>query len=329
MKVALIGGYGHQGYVTSGVKELSDCNMAAIAKSEPDEDISRLANSCSGTENPPKIYENWRKMLDTEKPDVVGVSPMFCNHQKISVECLKRNINVMCEKPVAMNLEELSELKEVYSKSSAKFVGMHAMRYQPNFRAGYEAVKNGLIGKPILINSQKSYSFSLERPQFYKERDKFGGSLCWVAIHALDWTYWIMGDVNNMFAAHTTIGNMGYDACESSGVIAFDFKNGGQGCINFDFLKARKDKIAQDRCRIAGEKGVIEIYDGKAFIVTHEQELRELELKEPENFFKCFVEEIRGNGKCLLTAEDTFEVTRLSLLARADADAKQRKEPTD
>jgi predicted dehydrogenase len=245
---------------------------------------------------------------------------MFCNHQKISIECLKRNIHVMCEKPVAMDMEELEELKDVYSKSNAQFVGMHAMRYQPNFRAGYKALRAGLIGKPILINSQKSYAFSLQRPQFYKERKKFGSSLCWVAIHAIDWTYWMMGGFENVFAAHTTEGNMGYDSCESSGIIAFKLKERGQGCINFDFLKAQKDTIPQDRCRIAGENGVIEIYNQKAFIATHEQEARELKLEPEESFFRAFIEEIRGEGKCLLNAEDTFEVTRLALLARDSAD---------
>lgn len=315
MKIVLIGAYGHQNYVIQGVGQIPDASITAIAKSEPDEDVSRLASHLNV-----KVYDDWREMLDREKPFAAGVSPMFCRHKEISVECLKRGIHVMCEKPVAMNFEDLAELKEVYEKSSAFFVGMHAMRYQPNFRAAYDAVKTGLIGRPILINSQKSYAFSSARPQFYKERNKFGGTVCWVAIHALDWTYWMMGPFETIYSAHTTIGNMGYGSCESSGVIAFNFKNGGQGCINFDFLKAHKDTITQDRCRIAGEKGVIEVYNKKAFIVTHDKEQHELPLKPEESFFKDFINEIKGQGKCLLSAEDTFEVTRLALLARESAD---------
>ena len=321
MNVALIGAFGHQGYVVNGVKDLEDCEITAVAAGEKGEDVSRLASGVRDISGKaPRVYDDWREMLDKEKISAAGVSPMFCNHQKISVECLRRNIHVMCEKPVAMNMEELDELKEVYGKSEAEFVGMHAMRYQPDFRAAYDAVLDGLIGRPILMNSQKSYAFSLKRPQFYKERSKFGGTICWVAIHALDWTYWIMGPMNSIYAAHTRIGNMGYGDCESSGVIAFSFSNGGQGCINFDFLKAATDKIPQDRCRIAGEKGVIEVYNQKAFIVTHDRELRELELKPQESFFKDFIKSIRGEGTCLLDAEDTFEVTRLALLARESAD---------
>ncbi|OGV56345.1 MAG: hypothetical protein A2017_17750 [Lentisphaerae bacterium GWF2_44_16] len=321
MKIALIGAFGHQGYVVNGVREMPDCEITAVAVGEKGEDVSKLIPGIKGIKGTePRVYEDWREMLDKEKPFAVGVSPMYCNHQKISVECLKRGIHVMCEKPVAMNMDELAELKEVYGKSDAEFVGMHAMRYQANFRAAHDAVKAGLIGRPILMNSQKSYAFSLQRPQFYKERSKFGGTICWVAVHALDWTYWVMGGFKSIYAAHSRIGNMGYGDCESSGVIAFTFSDGGQGCINFDFLKASTDKIAQDRCRIAGEKGVIEVYDKRAFIVTHDAELRELELKPEESFFKAFIKSIKGEGDCLLNAEDTFEVTRLALLARDSAD---------
>lgn len=320
MKAVLIGAYGHQGYVLNGARELQDFSIVALAPSNADDNISGLIKYFEEIKVKIKVYDDWRIMLDVEKPDVAGVSPMFCDHQKISVECLKRNIHVMCEKPVAMNFSELDELEKAYHNSNAEFVGMHAMRYQPNFYAGYEALKAGLIGRPILINSQKSYAFNNSRPQFYKDRNRFGSSLCWVAVHALDWTYWMAGPFENVFAAHSTIGNIGYGSCESSGVIAFKFKDGGQGCINFDFLKAHKDKIAQDRCRIAGAKGVIEIYENKAWIVTHDEDRRELELKPDANFFKCFVDSIRGDGQCLITAEDTFAVTRIALTARESAD---------
>lgn len=323
MKIVLIGAFGHQGYVTEGVKELKDATIVAVAGGTADEDVTALSKSAEkACGRAPKIYRDWREMLDRERPNVAGVSPMFCLHQPVSVECLRRDISVICEKPVAFDLGQLKELKAVHAASRGHFIGMHAMRYHPDFLAGRNALQQGLIGRPILINSQKSYSFDLSRPQFYKERSKFGGTLCWVASHAIDWTYWMMGPMDSIFAAHSTLGNQGYGSCESSGVIAFAFKNGGQGCVNFDFLKARKDPMPQDRCRIAGEKGVIEIRYGKAVIETHDAPPRELELPPHNSIFKGFVDRIQGVGECLLSAEDTFEVTRLCLLARQSADTK-------
>lgn len=321
MKTAMIGVQGHQGYLLSGLEEMPECRLVGVAKGSPEEDVSLFVKTVSErleTEIP--VYDDWRVMLDKETPDVVSVAPLFSLHQAVSVECLKRGIHVMCEKPVALNLEELDELEKAYDESPAEFVGMHAMRYQPNFQAIKKALDDDLIGRPILINSQKSYYFTTTRPTFYKKRSQFGSTLCWVASHALDWTYWFMGPVKSINAYHTTFGNKGYEECESSGVISFEFQNVGTGCVNFDFLKAGKDDVARDACRIAGEKGVLEALAGKAYIVTHDEERRELELPKEESFFKAFVDSITGDGECLLDAKDTFEVTRLCLLARDSAD---------
>ena len=326
MKVAFIGRNGHQGYLTSGLSKAPDCAVVGIARSEPDEDMSGfLADHADG----PRRYDDYRKMLDKEKPDVVGLAPAWRDHQRISVECLERDINVMCEKPVAFTLEDLSALRKAYEASKGDFIGMHGMRYAPNFYAGRHALREGLIGRPILITGQKSYAFSLSRPHFYKRRETYGGTICWVAIHAIDWTYWMAGGLETLYAAHTRIGNMDYGECESSGVIAFALEQGGTGCINFDFLKAHKDPDRQDRCRIAGENGVIEIKKGVAILTTHNEEPRELGLAMDRDFFVDWIASIRGEGTCELTAEDTFEVTRLALLARESADTQTLIRPAE
>ena len=326
MKVAFIGKNGHQGYLIKDLDQVRDCRVVGIARSEPDEDMAAFLADHA---DQPRRYDDYREMLDKERPDVVGIACAWRDHARISIECLQRDINVMCEKPVAFTLAELAELRKAWEASKGDFVGMHGMRYSPNFRAGHDAVKAGLIGRPILVTGQKSYGFNLQRPHFYQQRETYGSTLCWVASHAMDWTYWIAGGMETLYAAHSTLGNWDYGTCESSGVIAFTLAEGGTGCINFDFLKAAKDPDRQDRCRIAGEKGVIEIKKERAFIVTHDDEPRELELTEELSFCADWIASLRGEGTCAITAEDTFEVTRLTLLARESADTQSLVRPAD
>ena len=330
MKVVLIGTYGHQEYLIRGCAKIDGTMLTAVAASEEGENIDALGEQCRRElGHDPVRYPDWRRMLDNETPDVVGVSPMFCRHAEMAAACLERGIHVVCEKPVATSLEALAKLKSAYDASPAELYGMHAMRYTPAFRAAYEAVNRGDIGRPLLISSQKSYAFSHQRPQFYKQRETFGGTIPWVAVHALDWTYWMMGAMSDIYAAHTTIGNMGYGECESSGVISFRFRGGGQGCINFDFLKARQDTVARDQVRIAGEEGTIEVRAGQAVCITHENAEEPLTPSGEDEFFEGVVAAVRGTGRCLLTSADTFEVTRLALLARQSADEKRLITPDD
>lgn len=331
IKVAFIGSVGHQSLPFLGASESDDVEVVGVSTVTAEDDFTRLIEFffTEKGRKEPKVYDNYLKLLDETKPDVVSVSPVYYKHSEVALECMSRGIHVYCEKPVAFDLETLAKMKEVCQKNNVHFTAMHNMRSMSHFQAGYKALQEGLIGRPILITGQKSYAFDNTRPEFYKKRETYGSTLCWVAIHAMDWTYWMAGGMSSIYAAHTTIGNRDYDECESSGVIAFSLKNGGQGCINFDFLKAYKDKVAQDRCRIAGEKGVIEIKQGKAFICTNDEELRELELVEQPNYFMGFLAQVQGKGTSLLSAEDAFEVTRLSLLARKSADENILINPDD
>ena len=78
MKAAFIGIYGHPGYLLSGAKVLEDFRITAIAPSNPQEDISRMVKHLSTENMKVKNYDDWRRMLDAEKPDIVSISPMFC-----------------------------------------------------------------------------------------------------------------------------------------------------------------------------------------------------------------------------------------------------------
>ncbi len=325
MKIAMIGGQGHQSYALTALNEIKDCTFVAIAKGSSDENLDNFKLSIAEYTTVPKEYDNWIEMLDKEQPDAVSVAPIFCYHQRISLECIKRGIHVLCEKPVAINIQELDELEEALKNSKSQFIGMHAMRYSRHFHTVKKALDDGLIGKPILINSQKSYSFNATRPQFYKQRSLYGSTLCWVATHAIDWSYWYMGDFEISNAYHTTLCNQGYNDCESAGVIAFQFTTGAVGCINFDFLKAHKDIACRDSCRIAGEKGVLEAAENKAYITTHTEGRKELDLLPQKSFFKDFIDSTHGLDNCLIDTKSTLAVTRLALNARDYAD-KYRKE---
>ena len=43
----------------------------------------------------------------------------------------------------------------------------------------------------------------------------------------------------------------------------------------------------------------------------------------PENIFDDFLAQVRGERKCMVSAEDSFYITEASLLARASADQKR------
>ena len=53
------------------------------------------------------FYEDYKEMLDKEKPDAAHICLPHYLHLEAATECAKRGINILCEKPSNMNGEQL------------------------------------------------------------------------------------------------------------------------------------------------------------------------------------------------------------------------------
>ncbi|MEA2012931.1 MAG: Gfo/Idh/MocA family oxidoreductase [Verrucomicrobiota bacterium] len=317
MNICIIGSSGHYSYVTQGIRDNKELKLVGVAPgSDVDsaEDLKRIADEFGC-----KPYDSYAEMLDIEKPDVAGISSRYDLNADISIDCLNRGIHCMTEKTIAHSYEKLDAIRKAAENSGKTIIAMHAMRYTPEFYAAYKALEKGAIGEPRLITGQKSYGFNSARPEFYKARDTYGGTILWVASHAIDWAYWMMGEFKTIYALHSAKNNLNYGTCEMVAAIAFSFPNGAIGTINSDFYQPKKSKTPGDQIRIAGDKGIIQVRNNKAFLTTDDQEKIELPL-ETGDFFGDFCRELQGNGKCRLSMLDTFNVTNLCLRARESAD---------
>jgi predicted dehydrogenase len=319
MKIAFIGFCGHVGYAIEGIKRNPELQIVGASSADPvdrnPDALAKLAIAANG-----RFYEDFRVMLDETRPDVAVVATRYDRNAVVSAECLRRGVNCFTEKAVAHNRETLEDLRAAAKEGNARIIGMHGMRYLPEYHAAYKAVHERAIGKPMLFTGQKSYVFGNHRPDFYRRRETYGGTILWVAVHALDWAYWIMGDIGPIHAFHSSENNFGWGECETAAVLCFSFRNGGMGTINADFYRPRAaTSHGDDRMRIAGDAGVIEVFERKAYLTTHENTQTELPL-EDSDFFGDFCREIRGEGTCRLSMEDTFRVTELGILARESAD---------
>lgn len=322
MKIVIIGGIGHIGYALEGIRRnpelLQFCGFASVVPDDMPAPTVQLMTS----EFDAAFFSDWRKMLDVVKPDVAVVATRFDLNGTISLECLKRGINCFTEKTIAHSFEMLERLETAAIENDCRIIGMHDMRYKPEFFAAYEAVREGAIGDMVMLYGRKSYRFGTARPEFYRCRSTYGGTILWVAVHALDWFCWLAGPASRVFAAHTVKG-LNYGECESAAVISLCFDNGIIGTISADFLRSQNaPSHSDDQLRIAGSRGIIEVKHGKAILTNETTPPRELELKPQGDFFGDYCRSIQGNGLCRLDMADTFLVSRLALCARESADTQ-------
>jgi len=321
MKIVVIGGSGHISYALQGIKKNPDSQQLCAFSSGLPGDMTSETAKMLNDEFKAKHFADWRDMLDEVKPDVAVIATRFDMNAVISLECLKHGINCFTEKTIAHSMELLDELEQAANDNNAQIIGMHGMRYSPDFFAAYEAFQEGAIGKAVMLYGRKSYHFNSSRPDFYRKRETYGGTILWVAVHAIDWFSWFSGDISEIYATQTVKGNKGYDECEAAAAISMHFANDAVGTISADFLRPKNaGSHGDDQVRIAGEKGIIEVRHGKAILTDNENQPRELQLKAEGDFFGDFCRSLQGKGHCRLTMADTFQVSRAGLYARESAD---------
>ena len=149
----------------------------------------------------------------------------------------------------------------------------------------------------------------------------YGGTIPWVAVHALDWFQWFAGLPDEVYAAHTTKATKGTETVNRQQLFLYVFPMELSGLFLRTSCVRKKPKAMEMTNCDSRTKGVIEVVHGKAILTTNDDHLdRELELKTEGDFFGDFCRYLNGEGKCLLTMEDTFQVSHLALAALQSAD---------
>ncbi len=321
MKTALIGYRGHWGYVLSALENLPEIEIAGIS-SGCEDSVGKMAKILREYYSGPfRCYEDWRRLLDCEKPEIVVIDGPLHTHAEMCVEAFSRSMHVFCEKPVALTMPELESIQTAYRKTKGlKFVSMVGMRGEAPYRTARQVVAEGRIGDIRMINARKSYPFG-NRPTYFKSRDLGGGTIPWVGSHALDWMLYYTGSkFKNLSAMHTCLGNHDYAELEMSALCICEMENGVLGSASCDYLRpSGVSSNGDNRIRIAGSDGILEIMKNHLFLTDSGGEC-ELELLQERNIFHAFAKSLMSHEDPMVDNSDTFELAKACLVARDAAD---------
>lgn len=327
LRVGVVGGGFHLDYVLDGLTELEDARLCAVAPGCPEEDIAEFVNKPAVKAASPKIYQDYRRMLDEQKLDILAINPFFYLHSTICMEALRRGIAPFCEKPLALDLESLDALRKAQKTANLPVGMILSFRYEDMFYTARELVRSGVIGKPIVGYAQKSYKLG-ERPQYYARRETFGGIIPWVGTHAIDWFQWVSSrHYKSVCARHSNLNTPQYAGMEDHATCLFELDNGGSAVMSFDFLRPDGAPThADDRLRLVGSHGCLEIRFPTALeLFTQDGPCPVKIMSPPHNIFEDFALSVRDrNHHCMITTEETFTVTEIALKTREAADTGKR-----
>ena len=337
LRIGMIGTTGHTYMVFQGLKDVPGAQITAYAfedghwKYNSDGslrgggrsyDLDTKRKWVQGTEwgKSTNVYETYQEMLDKEKLDIAVVALPYARNPFAAADAALRGIHVMVEKPIAVTYDDLEMLDTAVGQSGVALTAMFAMRFPPAYYTIKQLVASGAIGTPVMARGQKSYKWGEERPWFYKHPEIYGSTILWVAIHAIDWLYWVMDSpVRRVSAFHSNMAHKNYTGAQDNAVVTMEFASGATGAVTADFLRpGQAPSHGDDRLRVIGSDGVIEKKELEETVelITGSAGPRNVELQSPPaEWLADFVAGLRGERKHLIEPKDPFEVTRLCIAA--------------
>ena len=257
LRLGMVGVLGHAGDILTPLPRIPDVELVAVAESDPAElaKIRQRPVAAKAT-----FYSDYRRMLDAEKLDLVGVCTSNGDRAASVIAAAERGLPLIAEKPLALTRAEFERVKKAVTASGKPIWLLLPMRYEPHYLAMRQLVKEGAVGDVGMISSQKSYKAGV-RPVWMKDRASYGSTILWIGIHMFDLMRWTSGrDFTEVFSYQSQVSAPpGIGQMENTTTTILKLDNGGTASLHMDYYRSESAPThGDDRVRIAGSKGVIE-----------------------------------------------------------------------
>lgn len=154
LDVAIVG-FGFMGRTHYGVwRKLKNARVACVCDSNLAQITAKAKGNLDVADNSelPKtvrVYGNFDDMLAAESLDVVDITLPTPLHAPMAIKALGRGLNVLCEKPMAVDAKTCDRMVAAEEKSKGKLMVAQCVRYWPEYRVLKEYVDSGRFGRVI------------------------------------------------------------------------------------------------------------------------------------------------------------------------------------
>lgn len=268
MKFAIIGcgriGNRHAEHILNNGELVAVCDV-------DEEKAKKLAHSTNS------FYYNQLSDLLHAHPeiDVIAICTPNGLHASQSIEALNAGFHVLCEKPMAINVQDCGEMIKAAERSNKRLFAIKQNRFNPPVAALKKIIEEGKLGS--IFNVQLSCFWNRNEDYYANSwkgtKNLDGGTLFTQFSHFIDLLYWLIGDVKEVKAFTGNFTHEGIIEFEDTGVVILKFYNGAVGTINYTVNSFQKNM-----------EGSLTIFGSKGTVKVGGQYLNELEYQNIQDF---------------------------------------------
>ena len=310
-----------------GYRAIADrCRVLAVA----DVDVDR-ATSFAKDNNVPKAFGDYRRLLDLEDIDAVSVCTPPSVHADATIDALNAGKHVLCEKPLAMNAAEATEMVKAARKNGKVLAVDFQMRFGREAQLLKQIIDDGELGDIYFARSVYNRRRGIPAwGVFHRREYSGGGALMDLGVHMIDLTLWLMGHpqpASVLGATYSKFGNRDgvfnrwgnwnveeFDV-EDFAVATVNFKNGATFVLETSWaLNIKRD---QQTLQLSGDHGGADLFPLNVYKDRGNALMdwipRDVKKSQPEHTLSVanFVGAILEDESLLVTGDDGLTVARV------------------
>lgn len=235
------------------ISQIPEADFVAVADIIPEK-----AQKIAEEYQIPGVYTDYHEMLANEKLDMVSICTPSGMHPNIGIDVANAGMNVLTEKPMAINIEAADTLIKACDDNQVKLFVVKQNRLNSTMQLLKSAVDKNRFGRIYMAQANVFW----QRPQAYYDAEKWrgtwefdGGAYMNQASHYVDAIYWLLGNVESVSALTATMARK--IEAEDTGCAILHFRNGIIASINVTMLTYPKN--FEGSITIIGEKGIVKV----------------------------------------------------------------------
>lgn len=235
-------------------------NIVAVCDVKPEAMEALLEKYDLHQDSSIKRYTDYKEMLRENDITLASIATESGIHAEIALHCIDCGVNVIIEKPMAMNMADAEEIIRRSKEKGVKVSACHQNRFNVAIQALRGAVEDGRFGRishgSIHVRWNRNHGYYDQAP-WRGTWAQDGGCLMNQCIHGIDLLRWMLGDEVEEVYGTTRQQFHDYLEAEDVGMAVVKFKNGAVATI--EGTTNVYPKNLEETLYIFGEKGTVKI----------------------------------------------------------------------
>lgn len=239
---------------------------AEMITRDPDAELVALCDILSVEElaiesYPVPFFRDFSRLLTNDLSlDVITICTPNGLHASMAIQAIEAGYHVVIEKPVALTSGDAEKIVFTSLRYNRQVFCVMQNRYSPPSIWLKELIDSGRLGRIHMVQMNCYWN---RDDRYYKpgswhgDTELDGGTLFTQFSHFIDIMYWLFGDICHIQARFADFNHGHSTDFEDSGIVSFDFVNGGVGVLNYS--TAVWDKNLESSMLIVAENGSVKV----------------------------------------------------------------------